>query len=120
MNKTLTAIAALAMSIDATWAADIVSGYYGNTMVAVNPQGKTSRVMFKPDHSFAGSTETGGPLSGTWELVGDKMCYAVATPAPPPNSPNPTCTSFGAHNIGDEWTFMEGTIEWKATLVRGQ
>lgn len=81
---------------------DPLQNFYGNTLTVVGPEG-TTRLRYKPDHTFTAVDEKGSRISGTWEQSGDELCSYVTTPVPKPRH----CGDNSAfHRVGDHW---EGT-----------
>ena len=84
---------------------DIMSGYYGNTVVSVGGM-LESHTHYRADHTFDVSATAMGQSfngKGTW-AIDDKgqLCRTYETP--PPGFPNPLCIPAEAHKVGDSWT----------------
>lgn len=84
---------------------DIMSGYYGNTVISTGGMVE-SHVHYRADHTFdLSATAMGQNFSskGTWK-IDDKgqLCRTYETA--PPGMPNPLCIPAEAHRPGDSWT----------------
>ena len=121
MRKIFLGLSILALGAAPALAADdIMTGYYGNTVVSSGGM-FTANTHYRADHSFdvvgsgMGMTKT---FKGTWAIDGKgQLCRTYADPAPP-NTPNPLCIPAEAHKVGDTWTVTMGgntrTITMKA------
>jgi hypothetical protein len=101
---------------------DIMANFYGNTVITKTATGE-SHTHYKKDGTV--DADLSGPmgsisLAGTWK-IDDKgqLCRTYANvPAMLP-IPNPLCTPWAAHNVGDSWTItMNGQVR-TVTLVKG-
>jgi hypothetical protein len=105
------AAAALAFTVSAAFADDIMASRYGNTVIATDPSGVKTKIYYKAGGTFTGATGTTN-FTGTWKLdASNNLCLTFA--APPPGATNPTCVPAAAHKVGDTWA--GGTV----TLVAG-
>ena len=105
--------------------ADTMASTIGNTVLATNDKGETSKLWFKADGTYTGQTSKGEKFSGHWAIKGGKYCGLADLPAnAPPNTPKPveTCQDYQAdHKVGDKWTQNDSmgkpvTIEIKAGM----
>jgi hypothetical protein len=102
-------------------AADIMAGYYGNTVV-VTGAALSVHVHYRADHTFdVAGTRSGTAVStrGSWK-IDDKGLICRTYETPPPGSPNPFCFPIQAHKVGDTWSVKDpaGGMN-KNTLVAG-
>ena len=122
------AVVALGFGTAALAADDPVASAYGNTVLATNDKGETTKTWYKADHTFTGVDSKGQKFQGTWTLAENntKFCATAVLPAgaPPPKEPiKQQCTEFlGAHKVGDKWTQkgFDGkpiTVEIKAGMM---
>jgi hypothetical protein len=106
MRTTLILATAAALSVAPALAADdMMSGYYGNTVVSVGGM-LESHTHYRADHTFdVTATAMGQSFNGkgTW-AIDDKgqLCRTYETP--PPGITNPLCIPAEMHKIGDSWT----------------
>jgi hypothetical protein len=93
-----------------------MSSFFGNTVIAKSAMGE-SHTHYKADHSFDGSASSmmgSMQLKGTWKFdEKGELCRTYDTAMP--GMPNPLCTAFEPHKVGDTWTMMGRTI----SLVAG-
>jgi hypothetical protein len=118
--RLLLASTALVVSFAALAADDIMSNFYGNTVIGKSALGE-SHTHYKADHTFdaALSSDQGSmDANGTWAF-NDKgeMCRTYATPIP--GLPNPLCTAWTAHKIGDSWQITVNGRTSEVSLVAG-
>jgi hypothetical protein len=122
MHKILIAVSALALCAGPAFAADdVMTGYYGNTVVATGGIAE-SHTHYKADHTFDLTATAMGQnysFKGTWAIdAKGELCRTYADPAPP-NTPNPLCTPFAAHKVGDTWTMTMNGNTRTLTLKAG-
>ncbi len=99
---------------------DVMSGYYGNTVVSKGAMGE-SHVHYKADHTFDGSASSmlgSMDLKGTWK-IDDKGQLCRTYDTAPPGVPNPLCTPIDPHKAGDSWTMTFGNSKRDVSLVKG-
>ncbi len=112
-------VAAAIMASVAAQAADVMSEFYGNTLVVTIPQAGEFKVMYNKDKTYDGSGPMGA-VKGTWEVKGDQLCTTQVDPAPPPERPNPMCRPTQAHKVGDTWEITTPSGTRTATLKKGK
>ena len=106
MRTSIIVASIFVLSVVPAFAADdIMSGYYGNTVVSVGGM-LESHTHYRADHTFDVSATAMGQSfngKGTW-AIDDKgqLCRTYETP--PPGMPNPLCIPAEAHKVGDSWT----------------
>jgi hypothetical protein len=120
MRKMLTAAGIFILATTPAFAADLMAGYYGNT-VALTGKDLVVRVHYRADHTLdVAGTRAGQAFSskGTWKIDKGQICRTYETP--PPGVPNPFCSPAASHKVGDTWSMPAaggGTNE--AKLVAG-
>jgi hypothetical protein len=101
---------------------DIMANFYGNTVITKSANGE-SHTHYKKDSTI--DADLSGPmgsisLAGTWK-IDDKgqLCRTYTNvPAMLP-IPNPFCTAWASHNVGDTWTITMNGQSRTVTLVKG-
>ena len=121
MHKMPIAVAALLMCAAPSFAGDeVMTNYFGNTVVTKSAMGE-SHMHYRADHSFDVALMAMGmshDTAGTWK-IDDKgqLCRTYAQV--PPGMPNPLCTVWAAHKIGDRWKMDLNGSTRELTLVKG-
>lgn len=86
MKSALLIVAALAAPVASRAApapsADI-SKVFGNTVLTIDPDGRSRKIWLKPDGTWTGKSRRGLDLAGSWALNGDKVCLKQAKPRLP-------------------------------------
>jgi hypothetical protein len=113
--------AILIVAAPATAGDEIMANYFGNTVIAQNQMG-ISKVHYRQNHTFGGMAA--GPagqiqLSGSWK-IDDKGQLCRTYENAPPGSPNPFCTPWEAHKVGDVWTMTSNGQTAEVSLVAGK
>jgi hypothetical protein len=57
-----------------------VSAAFGNTVLTIDPDGRSRKIWLKPDGSWTGLSRRGLDLAGKWTLQGDKICLKQSKP----------------------------------------
>lgn len=57
-----------------------VSAAFGNTLVTVDPDGRTRQIWLKPDGTWSGRSRRGLALAGKWTVKGDRVCLTQSKP----------------------------------------
>jgi hypothetical protein len=87
MTKTALLIAALLatpLSADAAPAAQAgVSAAFGNTVLTIDPDGRSRKIWLNPDGTWTGLSRRGLDLAGKWTVKGDKVCLKQSKPRLP-------------------------------------
>jgi len=122
MRRILGAVSVLVLgSVSAFAAADVMAGFYGNTVV-VTGDAFQARVHYRADHTLDISGKASGQAfstKGTWK-IDDKGQICRSYETTPPTMPNPLCTAATAHKVGDTWTVTTLTGSPRSiTLVAG-
>jgi len=122
MRFSLIGAALIVASAPAAFAGDdIMANYFGNTVVAQNQLG-ISKVHYRQNHTFGGTAL--GPsgqiqLSGSWKIdPSGQLCRTYENA--PPGSPNPFCTPWESHKVGDTWSMSANGQTAQVSLVAGK
>ena len=117
--------ALVAMGFATAALADTMSETYGNTVLATNDKGETSKIWFKADGTYSGVSAKGDKFTGKFAIKGGKYCGTADLPAAAPAgtpAPKEMCQDYqGTHKVGDKWTQNDSmgkpiTIEIKAGM----
>lgn len=80
-----------------------LAGFFGNTMVVVE-HGKTMRIWYHPDRTFAAQYEEDGfRFKGVWESWGTDFCQTQTSPARPGEDKWRRCGKIAPYKVGDSW-----------------
>ena len=83
MGSRLSAIAAGIAPLGAQAAAAPsanVSAAFGNTVLTIDPDGRTRKIWLQPDGTWTGLSRRGLDLAGKWTAEGDKVCLSQSKP----------------------------------------
>jgi hypothetical protein len=88
MNRTLPLIAAATLTVSilgvgagsAPAAPANVAAAFGNTIVSIDPDGRSRKIWLQPDGSWTGLSRRGLALAGKWTVKGDKVCLSQSKP----------------------------------------
>jgi hypothetical protein len=58
-----------------------VSAAFGNTVLTIDPDGRSRKIWLKPDGSWTGLSRRGLDLAGKWKVDGEKVCLSQSRPA---------------------------------------
>jgi len=58
-----------------------VSAAFGNTLLTIDPDGRTRKIWLKRDGTWTGLSRRGLDLAGKWKVEGDKVCLSQSKPA---------------------------------------
>lgn len=85
---------------------------YGNTVVATNPDGSTTKFYYNADKTFTVKAEKDGKVlgesKGTWRQDGDKLCLTAETTFGPFEAGKERCVPLMGDKVGDSWTTPGG------------
>jgi hypothetical protein len=99
--------------------ADTMAETYGNTVLATNDKGETSKLWFKADGTYTVEGAKGEKGSGKWAIKDGKYCSTPNLPAdakPDTPAPKETCVEYQAnHKVGDKWT--QNDVDGKPVTV---
>jgi hypothetical protein len=92
-----------------------VNAAFGNTLLTIDPDGRSRKIWLQPDGSWTGLSRRGLDLAGKWKVEGDKVCLSQSKPA----LPGSMCQQFPTDpSVGVETKDPTGkTIRLK--LVKG-
>lgn len=90
----------LATATSAFAADDPMAARYGNTTIALDPDGITTRVLYRADHSFV-AKRADWQSDGTWAIENGKLCltYKISRPG----GSDVECLSLESHAVGEVW-----------------
>jgi hypothetical protein len=60
-----------------------VKAVLGNTLLAIDPDGRSRKIWLRPDGTWTGLSRRGLDLAGTWKMSGEKVCLHQSKPALP-------------------------------------
>jgi hypothetical protein len=60
-----------------------VKAAFGNTLLTIDPDGRSRKIWLQPDGTWTGLSRRGLDLAGTWIVDGDKVCLSQSKPALP-------------------------------------
>ena len=60
-----------------------VSAAFGNTILTIDPDGRSRKIWLQPDGTWTGLSRRGLDLAGKWRAEGDKICLSQSKPALP-------------------------------------
>lgn len=86
MNKVIllafaTLLAAPLGAQAATAPSATVSAAFGNTLLTIDPDGRSRKIWLQPDGTWTGLSRRGLDLAGKWKVDGDKVCLSQSKPA---------------------------------------
>jgi hypothetical protein len=58
-----------------------VSAAFGNTLLTIDPDGRSRKIWLQPDGTWTGKSRRGLDLAGKWKADGDKVCLSQSKPA---------------------------------------
>jgi hypothetical protein len=57
-----------------------VAAAFGNTIVSIDPDGRSRKIWLQPDGSWTGLSRRGLALAGKWTVKEDKVCLSQSKP----------------------------------------
>jgi hypothetical protein len=104
--------------------ADTMSETYGNTVLATNDKGETTKVWFKADNTYTSEDAKGVKGSGKWAIKDGKYCSTpnLAADAPAGTAaPKEACFAYEPnHKVGDKWSQKDADGKmFKAEIRKG-
>jgi hypothetical protein len=60
-----------------------VSAAFGNTVLTIDPDGRSRKIWLQPDGTWTGLSRRGLDLAGKWTAKGDKVCLSQSKPRLP-------------------------------------
>ena len=91
-----------------------VSAAFGNTVMTIDPDGRSRKVWLKPDGTWTGLSRRGLDLAGKWTEDGDKVCLSQSKPA----LFGKLCQKFPTDAVGIEAKDPTGT-KVRLKLIKG-
>lgn len=79
---------------------DPIASRYGNTTIALEPDGTTTRVFYRADHSLV-AKRGDWQSDGTWAIADGKLCLSYKVTRP--GGGDKDCISAEAHALGEVW-----------------
>jgi len=58
-----------------------VKAAFGNTLLTIDPDGRSRKIWLQPDGTWTGLSRRGLDLAGKWKMDGDKVCLTQSKPA---------------------------------------
>ena len=117
MRRLLSLVVVLAMLPVAGHAAADVTAAFGNTIVSTYPDKRTALLWLEPDGDYTGSARRKTPMSGRWEVKGEKICLKQKEPFP---SPITYCLDLSSGSPEKGWSAKAVTGEpIRVTIVKG-
>lgn len=85
MLKTAALLTAIVLAAPITGSAEPapptgVSAAFGNTILTIDPDGRSRKIWLQPDGRWTGLSRRGLALAGTWKVKGDKVCLSQSKP----------------------------------------
>ena len=53
---------------------------FGNTVLTIDPDGRSRKIWLQPDGTWTGLSRRGLDLAGKWTVQGDKVCLSQSKP----------------------------------------
>ncbi|MGZ6013591.1 MAG: hypothetical protein ACXWK0_17240 [Caulobacteraceae bacterium] len=57
-----------------------VKAAFGNTLLTIDPDGRSRKIWLRPDGTWTGLSRRGLDLAGKWTVKGDKVCLSQSKP----------------------------------------
>ena len=57
-----------------------VKAAFGNTLLTIDPDGRSRKIWLRPDGTWTGLSRRGLDLAGRWTVKGDKVCLSQSKP----------------------------------------
>lgn len=91
---------------------------FGNTVLALYPDGRSQRIWLKADGTYEAVGRSGRPSAGKWSIRGERVCLKQSRPFWAPIS---YCTAFpSGGDVGVTWTGRDlKGVPIRLTLVKG-
>ncbi|HEY2356256.1 MAG TPA: hypothetical protein VGH86_02305 [Phenylobacterium sp.] len=67
-----------------------VKAAFGNTVLTIDPDGRSRKIWLQPDGTWTGLSRRGLDLAGKWTVQGDKVCLTQSKP----HLPGSMCERF--------------------------
>lgn len=92
----LTLAALLSLPAHAAPAPAKADAAFGNTVLIVDPDGRSRKIWLQPGGAWTGKSRRGLDLAGKWTVKGDKVCLTQSRPRLPGSLCNTFPTQLGA------------------------
>ena len=76
----LAAVLAAPLAAQAAAPAANVKAAFGNTVLTIDPDGRSRKIWLKPDGTWTGLSRRGLDLAGKWSVKGDNVCLKQSKP----------------------------------------
>ena len=60
--------------------AENVKAAFGNTVLTIDPDGRSRKIWLQPNGTWTGLSRRGLDLAGKWTVQGDKVCLSQSKP----------------------------------------
>ena len=60
-----------------------VEAAFGNTVLTIDPDGRSRKIWLQPDGTWTGLSRRGLALAGKWSVRGEKVCLSQSKPRLP-------------------------------------
>lgn len=60
--------------------AESVKAAFGNTVLTIDPDGRSRKIWLQPNGTWTGLSRRGLDLAGKWTVQGDKVCLSQSKP----------------------------------------
>lgn len=97
-------------------AAPAPAAAFGNTVLIVDPDGRSRKIWLQPGGRWTGLSRRGLDLAGKWTVKGDKVCISQSKPRLPGSLCNRMPTSIGASVAARDPSGKQITLK----LVKGK
>ena len=61
-------------------ASETVKAAFGNTLLTIDPDGRSRKIWLQPNGTWTGLSRRGLDLAGKWTVQGDKVCLSQSKP----------------------------------------
>ncbi len=80
MALLLAAVLATPLAVHAAAPRANVEAAFGNTLLTIDPDGRTRHIWLKRDGTWTGLSRRGRDLAGKWTVKGDTVCLSQSKP----------------------------------------
>jgi hypothetical protein len=91
-----------------------VKAAFGNTLLTIDPDGRSRKIWLQPDGSWTGLSRRGLDLAGKWTVKGDKVCLSQSKP----RLFGSMCETFPTEGAGEQAKDPNGTTV-RLKVVKG-
>jgi hypothetical protein len=93
-----------------------VQAAFGNTLLTIDPDGRSRKIWLDPDGTWTGRSRRGLELAGKWKMDGEKVCLSQSKPG----LPGSLCQVFPSDlKVGGPATQDPSGKTGKLQLVKG-